>query len=80
MKFSTKRKVEEIEKKLKLKGGKKLAKVLCIKGQENFDISKLDADVVFMRPYNGRCMLRKELPILNHLKMGLYYVVLDIKN
>jgi hypothetical protein len=70
MKFSNKRKVEEIEKTLKLKGRKKLAKVLCIKCQKNFDISQLDADVVFMRPYNGRCMLSKGITYPESFKDG----------
>lgn len=70
MKFSNKRKIEEFEKKFKLKGRKKLAKVLCIKGQENFDLSQLDADIVLMRPYNGRCTLPKGITYSESFKDG----------
>ena len=70
MKFSNKRKIEEFEKKFNLKGRKKLAKVLCIKGQENFDIGQLGADIVLMRPYNGRCTLPKGITYPESFKDG----------
>lgn len=58
MKVSNKRRIEKIEEKLNSKHMvRKLAMILFIKGQEDFDISSLDADIVFMRPYNGRCLL-----------------------
>ena len=71
MKLSNKRKLEEIEKRLYPKGKrKKLVKILYLRGQENFDTSHLEADIIFMRPYNGRCMLPKGMTYPESFKDG----------
>lgn len=71
MKDRTKRKIFEFERQLNLKHKvRKIANVLHIEGQENFDISNLDADLVFIRPYNGHCMLPKGLPYPEAFKDG----------
>jgi hypothetical protein len=71
VKSNNKRKLEKIEESLNLKRkGRRLAKVLLIKGQENFDPSTLDADVVLMRPYNGRCSMPKGLTYPEAFKKG----------
>lgn len=60
MNKSFKNKIAKVEKQLALTfKRKKIAKILLIPGQEDFDTSKLDADVIFIRPYNGRCLLPK---------------------
>lgn len=57
MKSSNKRKIEKLEKKLKLKSKKRIAMALCTREHQNFDLNQLDADVILMRPYNGHCLL-----------------------
>ena len=71
MKSNNKRKMAKIEESLNLKRkGRRLAKVLLIKGQENFDPSTLGADVVLMRPYNSRCLLPEGLTYPEAFKNG----------
>ena len=71
MKNNSKKRIERIEEQLNFKHKvKSIAKVLVIEGQENFDISSLDADVVFMRPYNGRCLLPDGLTYPEAFKNG----------
>lgn len=71
MKNNNKRKLAKIEEGLNLKNnGRRLAKVLFIKGQENFDTSTLGADIVFKRPYNGRCSMPKGLTYPEAFKNG----------
>lgn len=71
MKEKIKRKIVQIEQRLNLKHKvTKIANVLHIEGQENFDITSLDADLVFIRPYNGRCMLPKGLSYPDAFKDG----------
>lgn len=71
MKNTNKRKITKIEEHLNLRhNGRRLAKVLFIKGQENFDTSTLGADVVLMRPYNGRCSLPDGLTYPEAFKNG----------
>lgn len=71
MKNNNKRKLAKIEECLNLRhNGRRVAKVLFIKGQEDFDPSTLGADVVLMRPYNGRCSLPKGLTYPEAFKNG----------
>lgn len=49
---------------------KKIAKVLLGPGQENFDASNLDADVVLISPYNGHRLLPKGLSYPDAFKNG----------
>ncbi len=58
MKAHHKRKIAKIEERLNLKQDyRRLAKIICDKGQENFDTSTIDADIILIHPYNGRCRL-----------------------
>lgn len=71
MKNNNKKRIEKIEKQLNFKSTvRRIAKVLVIDGQQDFDISSLDADVVFMRPYNGRCLLPDGLTYPDAFKNG----------
>ena len=71
MKFSNKRKLEEILKRLNPKNkGKKLAKILFVKGQESFDTSHLEADIILKRPYNTRCKLPEGITYPESFKDG----------
>jgi len=71
MKKNNKKRIEKIEEQLNFKHKvRRIAKVLVIEGQEGFDISSLDADVVFMRPYNGRCLLPDGLNYPGAFKNG----------
>jgi hypothetical protein len=71
MKSNNKKRIEKIEKQLNFKSTvRKIAKVLVIDGQQDFDISSLDADVIFMRPYNGRCLLPDGLTYPDAFKNG----------
>lgn len=70
MKSSNKQKIERLEKKLNLKSKKRIAMVLCTREQLNFDLKQIDADVVFMRPYNGRCSLPKGVTYPESFKDG----------
>lgn len=71
MKNTNKKRIEKIEEQLNFKRKfRRIAKVLVIEGQEDFDISSLDADVVFMRPYNGRCLLPDGLTYPEAFKNG----------
>lgn len=71
MRNISKKRIEKIEEQLNLKYKvRRIAKVLVIEGQENFDLASLDADVVFMRPYNGRCLLPDGLAYPEAFKNG----------
>jgi hypothetical protein len=71
MKKNNKKRIEKIEEQLNFKHKvRRIAKVLVIEGQEDFDISSLDADVVFLRPYNGRCLLPDGLTYPEAFKNG----------
>lgn len=71
MKKNNKKRIEKIEEKLNFKHKvRRIAKVLVIEGQEDFDISSLDANVVFLRPYNGRCLLPDGLTYPEAFKNG----------
>ena len=71
MKNNNKRKLAKKEEQLNLRhNGRRLAKVLLIKGQENFDASTLGADIVLMRPYNSRCLLPEGLTYPEAFKNG----------
>jgi hypothetical protein len=63
--------LKKIEEQLNLKHKvRKIAKILVIEKQEDFDLFSLDADVVFMRPYNGRCLLPGGLTYPEAFKNG----------
>lgn len=71
MKNNNKKRIEKIEEWLNLKRNvRKIANVLVIEGQEDFDLSSLEADILFMRPYNGHCLLPDGLTYPEAFKNG----------
>lgn len=75
------RRLAKIESQLTLKyKGKKIAKVLYVSGQENFDITSIDADTVLSRPYNNRCLLPNGLSYPEAFKDGPVITWYILKN